>query len=237
MQFKQGTDIYTADNQKAGTVDRVAIDPKTQEVTHLITRRGFLFPEERVIPISLVGTTSEEQITLRENAADIEDMPPFEELHYVQVNPEGQPLESQPGDAGSAGEEKQSTPPVFWYPPVGMTWWHVPGYYSYPGQFGERIPPYIAVEKNQNIPEGTVPLEVDAHVISAEGEHVGDVEEVFTEPKANRVTHLLISRGLLFKETKLVPTSWITKVKEDEVHLVVGAAVLEALPEYPAPSE
>ena len=33
MQFKQGTHVYTSDGQDVGTVDRVVLDPQTNEVS------------------------------------------------------------------------------------------------------------------------------------------------------------------------------------------------------------
>ena len=42
----------------------------------------------------------------------------------------------------------------------------------------------------------------------------------------------LISAGLIFKDHKLVPTTWIHDIQEDEVHLNVSAATLKNLPEY-----
>lgn len=231
MRFKRGMDVYTADEEKAGTVDRVVIDPQDQEVTHFVLQQGLLFPEERVVPISMVKTTDEEGVILRESAADLEDLPIFEETHYVRADLASRPEEEPAGKA--AAVDVETAPSVFWYPPVGTPWWHPYGYYSYPGQVAPLIPPYIIAETERHIPEDTVPLEVGAPVIDAEGEHVGDVEQVFTESEADRATHLLISQGLLLKETKLVPTSWISEVEEDEVHLMVAASVLDQLPEYP----
>jgi hypothetical protein len=61
---------------------------------------------------------------------------------------------------------------------------------------------------------------------------VGAVEAVLTESQEDRATHLVISEGLLFKEKKLIPTSWVSTVQEDEVRLYVGSGLLEKLPEY-----
>lgn len=52
MQFKQGTHVYTIDGKDVGAIDRVVLDPKTDEVTHVVVRRGWLFSEDKVVPIS-----------------------------------------------------------------------------------------------------------------------------------------------------------------------------------------
>ena len=75
-------------------------------------------------------------------------------------------------------------------------------------------------------------LEEGAKVISRDGEHVGNVEQVITESQDNRVTHFVISEGFLLKERKLVPAVWVTDVAEDEIHLSVESSLFEHLPEY-----
>jgi uncharacterized protein YrrD len=68
--------------------------------------------------------------------------------------------------------------------------------------------------------------------MSADGEHVGDVEQLFVEPESSRATHFLISQGLLFKDHKLVPVQWVRSVEENKVHLAVPSRFLERLPVY-----
>jgi uncharacterized protein YrrD len=215
MQFAEGAKVVTADGEDVGTIDRVVLAPDTKEVTHLVVRKGFLFTEDKVVPLSLVGPATEEQVTLREDAGDLEKLPDFEESHYVSVGPP--PVRPGLGDAHWAR-------PVVWYPPMG-TWW-ITGAYA-----GYDMPQYVA-KTEENIPEGTVALEEGAKVISSDGKHVGDVERIFTDPLEDRVTHLLISEGLILKEKKLIPTVWMSTVREDEVHLSVDSDLVESLPKY-----
>ena len=220
MRFEQGADVYTAQGDQVGEIDRVVIDPKTNEVTHVVVKKGFLFTVDKVVPISLIGPTIEDRVTLRENAGELEALPDFEETHYVMPNKEVETQTTPPGQAQQ----------LYWYPPTRTVWWHTGGYLGYPGFF-YPIPPYV-VQTERNIPEGTVALKEGAKVISADSEHVGDVETVLTDPQENRATHLVIAKGLLSKERKLIPTSWISIVMSDEIHLAVGSSVIEALREY-----
>ncbi len=87
-------------------------------------------------------------------------------------------------------------------------------------------------ETQQNIPEDTVALMEGAQVISDDGQHVGHVKRIFTKSENDRASHFLISEGLIFKAQRLVPTTWIHDIQEDEVHLNVNAATLKNLPEY-----
>jgi uncharacterized protein YrrD len=214
MKFKEGANVFTWDGEKVGSMDRVALDPKTKEVTHLVVQKGFLFTTDKVVPVSLIGAATEDRVTLREDAGDLEALPDFEEKHYIPIT------EAEEPQVSSAGYAR----PFYWYPPASLNWWRVPGY-------GYPIPPYV-VQIERNIPEGTVALEEGAKVVGIGGEHVGDVEAVLTDPEQDRATHLLISRGLLLKEKKLVPTTWVSTVLEDKVRLAVGSRVLDELPEY-----
>jgi len=210
MQFKQGAEVYTADGERAGTIKRIVIEPDTKEVTNLVIQKGILFTEDKVIPISLVNSSTEDRVKLRKDGGDLTKFPDFEVSHYI------------PADRGALSERRsrQLVRPMFWYPPIG----------GYNGFAVYDMPPYV--RKEENIPEGTVAIEEGADVISSDGEHVGDVERVFTEPEADRATHLLISKGLLLKEKKLIPTRWLTHVFEHEVRLSVEADLVKSLPEY-----
>ena len=73
----------------------------------------------------------------------------------------------------------------------------------------------------QNIPEGAVALKEGAKVISADGRDVGRLERVLAEPEGDKVTHLLISRGIFPRETRVIPMDWVTTLTDDKVHLRV----------------
>jgi uncharacterized protein YrrD len=214
MQFAEGARVSTAEGEIVGTVDRVVLDPETRKVTHLVVQKGSLFTEDKVIPLSLVGLATADQVTLRLGAGNLQELPHFEESHYVA---EERGSQSAPGSSHWAR-------PLYWYPPVGSSW--PTGVYAYTEE--QR---YVA-KTERNIPEGTVALAEGAQVISSDGRHVGNIERVFTDPLADRATHLLISEGLFLKERKLVPTGWMGLIFEDEVRLRVDSDFLDSLPAY-----
>jgi uncharacterized protein YrrD len=227
MEFKQGADVVTPDGEKVGDIERVVIDPKTQEVSHLIVEKGFLLTTDKVVPMNLVQNATEEQVTLRKDLDDLEALPDFEETHFVETEIKETP-DTAPEDEDV---ELENVGSLYWVPPAGHSWWGTPGYLGYPATFGYAAPPFVR-ETEKNIPEGTVPLKEGAPVFGGKGEHVGDVEEVFTEPESGRVTHILVSEGLLLKDRKRVPTTWVKAFEDDEVFLSVEAEVLDRLPNY-----
>ena len=216
MQFKDGAEVFTADGERVGTIDRVVLEPDTKQVTHLVVQKGLLFTEDKLVPISLVGPTTEDRVTLRRDAGDLEKLPDFEKSHYV-------PVDRSPQSQLASGSAHWARP-MYMYPPVG-SWLSSGGYDA------DAAPQYVARTEKQ-IPEGTVALEEGANVISTDGKRIGDIERIFTDPLADRATHLLISEGLILKDKKLIPTRWMTNVLEKEVHLSVDSDFVESLPEY-----
>jgi uncharacterized protein YrrD len=217
MQFKKGAEVFSGEGEKIGTLNRVVIDPRTREVSSLIVGKGILFRTDKVIPITLVDLDIEDRIVLKKTNQDVlEDFPDFETAHYVPLDEPDNPYH----DVVEAS---------YWYPPVNPGW-------AISNFAGHPIPKYV-LKTDKDIPEGTVALEEGAKVISRNGEHVGNMEEVITESQDNRVSHFVISEGFLLKERKLVPAVWVTKVDEDQIYLSVDSSLFERLPEYQAPDQ
>lgn len=213
MEFKRGAGIYTAEGERIGEIHRVVIEPETNGVTHLIVQKGLLFPEERVLPISLVAEAHDDRVTLRPESDDLEELPEYQQSHYVAAKPAMPTAQPTPG----VGE-------IYWYPPVGSGWMtgspqHEPG-------------SKITEGSDKNIPEDTVAIREGAEVISRDEKSIGDIERIITDSVTDRVTHLLISRGLILKEEKVIPASWIQDIAEDRVKLSVSAEMMENLPAY-----
>jgi uncharacterized protein YrrD len=75
-------------------------------------------------------------------------------------------------------------------------------------------------------------LSEGAKVIAVDDEDVGRVERVLTSAEADRVTHIVIEKGLLNKEHKLIPINWIKSVTDEEVRLAIDSRQIERLRPY-----
>jgi uncharacterized protein YrrD len=214
MQLKKGADVFSAAGEKIGSIDRVVINPETKEITHLVIEKGILFPTNKVIPIEYVNRGVEDQITLEKNAEELEVLPSYDPDSYISLDRTDYPDEDQGIDAS------------YWYPPLYHSWWTTHG--GSPGWYPK--PRYVKAENV--IPEETVALEEGAKVISKDGKHIGNVEEVIVETAEYLATHIVVSEGFFLKERKLVPTIWIKDVFEDQVTLSVRSDLFDQLPEY-----
>ena len=214
MELKEGTSVFAASGEEVGKINRFVLDPTTNEVTHLVVQKGWLLPEDKVLPISTVSSATDERVVLNQ-VEDLDQLPVFEVTHFVELTDE----DAYPTDASAY----RHAPAYYWYPPAGYVGYPELG----PGYYGLQ-----PVETTRNIPAGTVPLKEGANVMSSDGEHVGDVERLIVDSDTNQATHFLISEGLFFKERKLVPAHWVRSVEEDQVQLSVPSRVLERLPAY-----
>ncbi|HLF75027.1 MAG TPA: PRC-barrel domain-containing protein [Anaerolineales bacterium] len=220
MRLKENARVVATDGQTVGHIDRVVIDPRTKEVTHVVVRKGILFTEDKVLPMNLISRVNEDRVLLREDAGNLDDLPDYEETSYTLLD------EYERKQVPAEGY----VPPVYWYPlPYAG-----PGWAAYPVAYAG--PQYMA-RTVENIPEGAVALEEGARVFSADDQHVGDVEQILTDPEADRATHFVISKGIFLKNRKLIPTTWISTLSNNEVHLAVGANLLELLRGYDPQAE
>jgi sporulation protein YlmC with PRC-barrel domain len=73
--LSDGMDVWVGDD-KAGTVTGVRIHPRTDNVSHIVVSQGWLFPEERVIPISAVRSVDERGVHLALSVDDLRAIPP-----------------------------------------------------------------------------------------------------------------------------------------------------------------
>jgi uncharacterized protein YrrD len=204
MQFNQGARVLTLDGKEAGHIDRVVIDPRTNEVTHLMVRRGLLQRQDKVIPISVVTTGPNEVLSVHVRSDDLELLPDYQEEQYVQADKAGE------GDNPSA---------VYLYPPYPGG---VPGIATY-------SPAYVA-KTHLNIPVAAVALKEGAKVIARDKKEVGHIAQVLMSTPADQVTHFLITKGFLVKENRLIPVGWVDRLAENEVHLAIDSNIVERLP-------
>lgn len=213
MKIKFGAVVKTEDNKNIGEIERVVIDPSHEEITHVVIKKGLLFKEDKLVPISMIGVINEGEVHLRATEDEIENMNDFETEFYLDYGELTQVDKNQVGYSAR----------MIMYPPSG-----IPSMAA-----GPRIIPPVVARVKKNVPQEYAALVEGADVIGLEGEKVGEIEEVIMDPKLDRATYFVISKGFLFKQRKLVPTNWIKTMKDAKVRLIVNEKIIEQLPEYP----
>src|SRR3954464_684883 len=178
MEFKQGTKVVTSDGHHVGNVDRVVINPETKGVSHIVVSKGFLFSEDKVIPVELISTTSPDKVTLQADSATVHNLPPFHETHYVSFY-------TPPPDSNRPSSTPES---VYWYPPIGVGGWGGSG-----ANFSQPMLPVgtSTIRTEHNIPESNIAVKEGARVVSTDDKHVGNVEQIIADPSTHHITHMV----------------------------------------------
>ena len=78
MELREGMGVFTPGGEQVGTVNRFVLDPGTNEVTHIVIQKGWLLPEDKVVPFEMVSSATGERVVLSEEVGDFDKLPPFE---------------------------------------------------------------------------------------------------------------------------------------------------------------
>lgn len=210
LQFQQNAKVIASNGEEIGHIRRVVMRPDTKEVTHIVVQmKSLLKKEEKLVPIGQIAETTESQITLSSAAGDLESLSPFEEEHLIQT------------EGSDPGVPPPSRLPSAFDTPVGFP--------AYMPPSGDKFITKI----EQNIPEGTVAVEEGAKVITEEGKYVGKLERIVAEMSADQATHLLVSKGLIAEEKRLIPIDWVQRMEEKEIQLGVKEVTVDKLASIP----
>lgn len=106
MELKEGMIVFTPGGEEVGQVNCFILDPATNEITHIVIQKGWLLPEDKVLPFEMVGFSTGDRLVLSEEAGDFDKLPFFEETHFVRA------MEDDPGDSAPMPD------PVYRYAPA-----------------------------------------------------------------------------------------------------------------------
>lgn len=224
LKLTKNMSVYAKDGKKVGDVKHVVVEPTTSKISHIVIEQGFIFTEDKVLPIEYIARQENEALYLDRSADDL-DLIDYEERFYVDRY-----------DRAEVADELNLTPsadyvpqPLYYYPPtpgagVGAYYWGLP---AAPG-----MEPTDTVTV-KNVPEGSLVIDEGAPVYSRDGEHVGDVYSVHIDAETNRITHFIISQGLIFHDYKLIPVFWVSDAnEEDGITVAVDTEQMKKLPSF-----
>ena len=203
--FRIGAEVFTSDEERAGRLASVVIDPHSKEVTDFVIDRGLIGGEDRVLPVSKVDRADEERIELTIAEADLSDYSRYREESFEQA---------QPALVDELGYE----------PTEVFTWeWR----YGIPvAPLKPRLQEHPQVEsesKRAAIGRGT-------RVRNA-NETIGYVDHVLVDQESEQISHLIVRRGLLPYRISL-PFDMVEEVTDESVYVPATRAELESLQRY-----
>ncbi len=245
MKLTTDARMITADGKDIGNLNRFVLDPKSKQVTDIVFEHGLLSKKEYVIPMQYVDRVEEDKVYLKPLPVEPEGLPRFTEDHYlitdehaldnrsyINADPGMRMYYYYPPVYGPLGGGELLPPDEPQPPDTPTRTYNPPLYPPTTAYMHSTDAEPIIDEEEENVPKGTVALKEGAKVLSSNAKHVGDVEKVFVDPTDNKATHLLISKGLLLKERKLIPVQWAEHIYEKEVYLAVDEDFVNKLPDY-----
>jgi osmotically-inducible protein OsmY/sporulation protein YlmC with PRC-barrel domain len=204
-----GTTVVCRDGSK-GRVTRLAMEPNSKHVTHLIVQYG-LPHHEVVVPIEQVAQVQDDTLVLTLDRDELSRLPRFAEVDYTL--PDEAWLDHfgrSPGDIVFS---------LRGYTPSGVlldaAWaGHFVSGHAHRGMATEEVP----------VGRGT-------RITCRDGQ-LGRVDHVLLDPKTNIVQAVVARRGHLLGKDVVIPVAQVEWIAEDEIHIDADRATLEDLPEY-----
>lgn len=203
-----GADVLGTDG-KLGEVHRLIVDARSNSVTDLVVKHGFLFGNERVVPLGCV--TSVEGGMVRLNV---------DEDGFARFN-------GYADDRYHAPDPDYSGPPGFSNEAFLLDMTVARG-----GQgFGNSEPPLGFPGGEQTSPDDIERpvIQAGSDVLDADAEKVGEVGEYSLDPDSGNLLRLTVKRGFLFKNETELPLAWVDQITDKGVILTVRKANVEAL--------
>lgn len=208
MDVGLGMSVYTSDGQDVGSIDRLILDPGTNEVKAAVIRKGVFLRHDKEVPYEMMDITSDGDIRLSATAAQVHSLPEFLPGAYTTPPadyplPAGYPSESVylPYSFGLGGLGAT---------PLGMM----------PDNAEARE--VRAAWHRQDIENAVI--QEGSKVFSREEEQVGEVHQLNFDQHTGVLTHIVVRRGFIFTKDTELPASMIAGVRDGAVTLSISAA-------------
>ena len=238
MKLSSNDKVYMENGDHIGNLSRYVLEPKTKRVASIVIKHGLLEPTEYIVPMEWIDHVDETGIHLKTvPVSKPEELTRFTEDEYI-ITDEHALL-----DKGYVSDDMVSN--YYYYPnlPFGTAGVMRPiETYTNSASMTAPTPAHLGLpvegeepvvdETKENIPPDDYALKEGARVLSHDEKHVGNVDKLILNPADNKVTHMVVSRGLLLKERKVVPVDWIDFADADSVYLTVNSDLMGRLPDY-----
>lgn len=212
-----GAHVESSDGRDVGRLHSVVIDPRDNEVTHIVINAGPHFPEPgfgspelREVPIDSVEDAGEEKVVLRCSRKEFGGLPAHVETDFA------------PASAPPASPEKEDAAHRLWNIGVALaaslansaTGIAMPAETVRKASFGREILNDAPVWR------------VEPHT------HIGDVERVLVDEDTEEIRDLVIRRGALFHQDVVLPMDYVTEILNGVIHVQISDDALRGLQAY-----
>lgn len=201
-----GAPVIAADNRQVGRLHAVVVDPRDNEVTHIVVNAGPHFPEPGFgaprlvdVPVAEMVDASEERVLLKCTRDAFARLPEYAERSFI----------TPPAAAASSRET-----------PVRLLW---------------NVGVALAASFSKLLTGIAVPLETfrrasfERHIMHGAPvwrtdphSHIGNVDRVLVNEENDEIEALVIRRGVLFPDDVILPIEYVTEILDGVVHVRIS---------------
>lgn len=206
MDINIGSQVVSSQGREIGKVTRVVFDPTTNDLDQIVVKAG---GRERIIPLNMVQSATEDGVQLRIGYEVVDQLPDFTSARFE--------------------EAPQTCPAVMAYGPGKAL---PPSTLLFPaGQATQAVTPSpreveAGAGRSLAITKGTEVQALDGKI--------GVVDKVLTDQYQDKVTGFIVRKGVLLKEDVRIPIEWVSHIGSGCINLGVTKAQLE---QHPTPPE
>ncbi len=220
--LRHGAAVFTYDHRQVGELHAIVIDPRDNEVTHIVVNTGPHFPEPGFgapglveVPIDQMEGAEERGVFLALNRDAFRRLPEHADRdHLPSATADGETAEPEPGGPARA-------------------LWNV----------GIAIARSLASIGGIAVPQETFrQARFERHILNdapvwrtEPHKHIGDIERVLVDEDSDEIRALVIKRGVLFPHDVVLPITYVTEILDGVVHAAISDAQLEELQEFTPP--
>ena len=225
--LRRGLPVQTYDARPVGVLDHLVVEPKSQQVTHLVVRRGWLWNRQAcIVPLEQVDAVTEYGVRLKLSAEELKQAPlyqsPASDAQIARCIQRA--LETDPRTR-AAGLRVEVQDGVVRF--IGTV---TDAVRDAARAIARRIRGVIGFADDVVSPPAP-PLRIGAPVYALDGRY-GTLHKVVVDPYARRVTHMVVRRGWLLSEDRVIPIERVERAEPDGVYLNAPAVELDQYPRY-----
>ncbi len=212
--LRHGAGVESADGKEVGKLHAVVVDPRDNEVTHIVVNAGPHFPEPGFgapllvnVPIEEMDDAHEDKVLLKCGRDQFRDLPSYAERSFTApVAPAGEPERTGPAQ-------------LLWNVGVALA-------ASFSSLLTGIAMPAESFRKaafERHILNDAPVWRTEPHT------HIGDVERVLVNEDTDEIEALVVHRGALFHEDVVLPIEYVSEILDGVVHVRITDAEVQRL--------
>jgi uncharacterized protein YrrD len=216
--------VISSDGEEVGTLHAVVIDPRDDEVTHIVVNAGPHFPSPGFgapklvsVPIDQMEGAEEEDVVLTCSAAEFEAMGSYVERDFLP------PPEAA---AAPAAEEERGFRPL-------RTVWDAAT--ALAASFGNQLVGIPVPRETFQVARFERQIVYDSPVWRVEPhEQIGEVDRVLVGHDSDEIEALVIRRGRLFIDDVVLPIDYVTEILNGMIRVELSDNQIAGLAKFEA---